>query len=401
MYAKCGDFSKAQDVLQNLPFRDVGQAEQALKCFHRMQHEGIRPNAVTYACILKAYAALGALNEGKKIHDVVKNQGLLQNNVELGTALVDMYAKCGALSKAKCVFDSLLHRDVVCWNALIVGYMHDGQGERALDCFKRMKHDGITPDATTYACMLKACASIGACDEGQKIHDEIERQGLLEVDIMCGKLSKAQEVLHQLPFRDVVSWNALITGFAQGGLGEQALSCFEKMQSEGISPDAVSFLCILNVCSHLGLVDKGYEYFVNMTTKYGIIPNSECFTCIIDLFGREGHLEKAVQLIQEMPVFDRSANWIALLSASHKWGDIKVGRLAYEQASQVDKMHGPAVLLMANMYSSAEGGGDEGSPGDEEGGGNSHLSLLVDNIGRVFSLLQQYLLFLDLHFGGE
>ncbi|KAH7437611.1 hypothetical protein KP509_05G080500 [Ceratopteris richardii] len=320
MYAKCGDFSKAQDVLQNLLFRDVvswsaliaryakeGQAEQALK--------------LTYACILKAYTALGALNEGKKIHDVVKNQGLLQNNVELGTALV------------KCVFDSLLHRDVVCWNALIVGYMHDGQGERALDCFKRMKHDGITPNATTYACMLKACASIGACDEGQKIRDEIERQGLLEVDIMCGKLSKAQEVLHQLPFRD-------------GGLGEQAVSCFEKMQSEGISPDAVSFLCILNVCSHLGLVDKGYEYFVNMTTKYGIIPNSECFTRIIDMFGRAGHLEKAVQLIQEMSVFDRSANRIALLSASHKWGDIKV-----------DKMHGPAILLMANMYSSAEGGG--------------------------------------------
>ncbi|KAH7437863.1 hypothetical protein KP509_05G093000 [Ceratopteris richardii] len=246
--------------------------------------------------------------------------------------------------------------------------MHDGQGERALDCFKRMKHDGITPNETTYACMLKACASIGACDEGQKIHDKIERQGLLEVDIMvgnalvdmyakCGKFSKAQEVLHQLPFRDVVSWNALIIGFAQGGLGEQALSCFEKMQSEGISPDAVSFLCILNVCSHLGLVDKGYEYFVNMTTKYGIIPNSECFTCIIDLFGRARHLEKAVQLIQEMPVFDRSANWIALLSASDKWGDIKVGRLAYEQAAQVDKMHGPAVLLMANMYSSAEWGG--------------------------------------------
>ncbi|KAH7434140.1 hypothetical protein KP509_06G002000 [Ceratopteris richardii] len=309
MYAKCGDFSKAQDVLQNLPFRDVvswsaliagyakeGQAEQALKCFHRMQHEGIRPNA------------------GKKIHDVEKNQGFLQNNVELGTALVDMYAKCGALSKAKCVFDSLLHRDVVCWNALIVGYMHDGQGERALDCFKRMKHDGITPNATTYACTFKACASIGACDEGHKIHDEIERQGLLEVDIMvgnalvdmyakCGKLSKAQEVLHQLPFRDVVSWNALITVFAHGGLGEQALSCFDKMQSEGISPDVVSFLCILNVCSHLGLVDKGYEYFVNMTTKYGIIPNSKCFTCIIDLFGRAGHLEKAVQLIQEMPKY--------------------------------------------------------------------------------------------------
>ncbi|KAH7433254.1 hypothetical protein KP509_07G061700 [Ceratopteris richardii] len=318
MYAKCGKLSKAQEVLHQLLFRDVvswnalitgfaqgGLGEQALSCFEKMQSEGISPDAISFLCILNVCSHLGLVEKGKKIHDVVKNQGLLQNNVELGTALVDMYAKCGALSKAKCVFDSLLHRDVVCWNALIIGYMHDGQGERALDCFKGMKHDGITPDATTCACMLKACASICACDEGQKIHDEIERQGLLEVEIMVGnalvdmyakfgRLSKAQEVLHQLPFRDVASWNALITGFAQGGSGEQALSCFEKMQSEGISPDAVSFLCILNVCSHLGLVDKGYKYFVNMTTKYGIIPNSKCFTCIIDLFGCAGHLEKAV-----------------------------------------------------------------------------------------------------------
>ncbi|KAH7314459.1 hypothetical protein KP509_21G004000 [Ceratopteris richardii] len=226
--SNCSDTSEQEEgaQLDGLTFVIALQACDALAenegsvfakgdMWEELYHESIHPNAMTYACILKAY-----------------------NNVEIGIALVDMYVKCGAFPKAKCVFDSILHQDVVCWNALII-----------------------------------------------KIHDDIERQGLLEVDIMVGN---AQEVLHKLPFCDVVTWNALITGFAEESLGEQALSYFEKMQSEGISRDVVSFLCILNLCSHLGLVEKGYEYF-------------------------------------EMLIFDRSANWIALLSASHKWGDIKVG----------------------------------------------------------------------------
>eukprot|EP00250_Pteridium_aquilinum_P022499 c25392_g4_i3 orf=1-279(+) len=88
----------------------------------------------------------------------------------------------------------------------------------------------------------------------------------------CGSLSKAQDVLEKLPSRDVVSWNALIAGYAQEGQGEQALNCFECMQREGIPPNAVTFLCVLNVCSHLGLVEEGYAHFYNMRTEYGVNP---------------------------------------------------------------------------------------------------------------------------------
>ncbi|KAI5081261.1 hypothetical protein GOP47_0004444 [Adiantum capillus-veneris] len=338
--------------------------EEALDCFDHMQGDGIRPNAVTYISVLKAYATLRDLEKGKKIHDKVAKQGLLQDHIELGTALLDMYAKCGDLPKAQSVLDSLPSRDVISWNALIAGYAQEGQGEQALICFDRMQHEGIFPDTTTYACILKACASIGAADKGKEIHDAIEKQGLLQSDIMvgnavvdmyakCGALSKAQEVLEKLPSRDVVTWNALITGFAQEGQGEQAVCCFEHMEREGIFPDAVTFLCMLNVCSHLGLVEEGYSTFLKMGTKYGVNPNPECFTCIVDLFGRAGHLEKAVQLIHEMPTFDCSANWIALLGACRKWGDVEVGRLAFEQAARESKFHGPACVLMSDIYAAA------------------------------------------------
>eukprot|EP00250_Pteridium_aquilinum_P022258 c25334_g3_i4 orf=2-421(+) len=74
---------------------------------------------------------------------------------------------------------------------------------------------------------------------------------------------------------------------------------------------------------------------------------------MIDLFGRAGHLEKAVQVIQEMPSSDYSAVWHALLGACQKWGDVSVGRWAFEQAVQVDKSDGPAYVLMANIYAAA------------------------------------------------
>ncbi|KAI5084852.1 hypothetical protein GOP47_0001021 [Adiantum capillus-veneris] len=377
MYAKCGALLKAQKVFEELHFRTVvswnaliggyaqeGQSDQALSCFERMQQEGGLPDAITYACVLKACATLGDLERGKQIHDKIESQGLLQNNGVLATALVDMYAKCGALSAAQTVHNKLCFREVGFWNALAAGFAQEGQGEEVLDCFERMQHEGIPPDAVTYACILKACGILGMIEKGLEIHDKITRQGLLQNNLVlgaalvdmyvkCGALSKAQLVLEELPSRTVVQWSALIAGYAQEGQGKQVLTCFERMQNEGILPNVVTFTCVLNVCSHLGLVEEGHAIFMSMTTKYDVTPNLECYTCMVDLFGRAGHLEKAVQLIQKMPSSDYSAIWLSLLGACQKWGDVNVARWAFEQALHVDKSDGPAYVLMANIYAAA------------------------------------------------
>ncbi|KAI5061610.1 hypothetical protein GOP47_0024115 [Adiantum capillus-veneris] len=377
MYAKCGALPKAQDLIERLPSRDVvswnaliggyareGQGEQALTCFEHMQHEGISPDAVTYICILKACATIGEIAKGEEIHDEIRKQGLLQNNMALATALLDMYAKCGALSKAQKLLKKLRFRNVVSWNTLIAGYVQDGQGKQALDCLNLMQREGISPDAVTYLSILKACATIRAIEKGQEIHERIAKDGLLQDSTMlgnalvdmyakCGALSKAQDVLQKLPSRNVVSWSTLIEGYAQEGQGEQALHCFELMLNEGIRPDAVTFVSLLNVCSHLGLVDMGHALFASMKTKFGVIPNSECYTCMVDLLGRAGRLERALELVQEMPSLQRSAIWLALLDACRVRGDINLGRWAFEQAVQVNKSHGPPYILMGQIYAAA------------------------------------------------
>ncbi|KAI5070869.1 hypothetical protein GOP47_0015212 [Adiantum capillus-veneris] len=377
MYAKCGALPQARSVLERLSSRDVvswsalitgyvqeGQGQEALKCFEQMQSEGIALDATTYLCILKACAVIGAVNKGKQIHEEILRKGLLEHDIVLGNALVDMYAKCGALSQAQSALEKLRFRDVVSWSALITGYVKNEQGQHALDCFEGMQREGIRPNSVTYMSLLKACALIGAIDKGKKIHDEVSRQGLLEHDILlggalvdmyakCGALPQAQSVMEKLPFHDVVSWSALIAGYAQKGQGEQALNCFEEMQREGIPPDLVTFLCLLNLCNHQGLVEKAQELFNNMEATYGLKPDVDCFTCMVDLLGRAGHLDKAVEVLQKMPFPANSSTWLCLLGACRKWVDVNVGIWAFEQAVELDRCNASAYRVMVSIYEAA------------------------------------------------
>ncbi|MCO5593128.1 hypothetical protein L7F22_047134 [Adiantum nelumboides] len=164
-----------------------------------------------------------------------------------------MYAKCGVLQKAQALLDRHNSSSIIPWNALITGYAREGQGQNALDCFKQMQGKGIPADEFTYSCILKAYAMMGAVDKGEEIHNEISRQGLLKDNIVlgnalvgmyakCGAVCQARAVLKELPSRNIISWSALIAGYSQNGQGQQALECYEQMQHEGISPDAVTYV---------------------------------------------------------------------------------------------------------------------------------------------------------------
>ncbi|KAI5054408.1 hypothetical protein GOP47_0030704 [Adiantum capillus-veneris] len=186
-----------------------------------------------------------------------------------------MYAKCGALTKAQTILDELPVRDVVSWNTLIAGYAQHGLGKEAVGCLQRMRSEGLSPNAITYACILKACGIIQEVDMGKKIHNEITSQGLLSKHAMlgdalvymyakCGVLTKAQEVFDELPIRGPVSRNALIAGYAQQGQGQEALDCFQQMRSEGLSPNAITYTCFLKACGVMQDVDMGEKIHVKL-----------------------------------------------------------------------------------------------------------------------------------------
>ncbi|KAH9544539.1 hypothetical protein CY35_13G126800 [Sphagnum magellanicum] len=320
MYAKCGSMEDAWRVFCKMPSQDVvtwtamilgyvrcGQGQKALELYKRMQQEGVQPNAITFVVVLNACASVSALEEGRRTHERII-QSRCESDVFVRSSLIDMYAKCGSMEEASRVFNKLPSRAAVSWNAMIFGHVKCGEGHKALQLFQKMQHEGVQPDPATYVGVLNACANVVALEEGRRTHERIiqsrcesdvnVKNSLVDMYAKCGSMEDACRVFNSMPSHDVVSWNALLGGFAMHGQGKEALVHFEQMCEEGVHPDDITSVCLLSACSHAGFVDEGLRFNALMTTVYRIPAKLEHYTCMVDLLGRAGHLQEAENMIQ-------------------------------------------------------------------------------------------------------
>jgi pentatricopeptide repeat protein len=374
MYAKCGAIGKAQQAFDEIATPNVvcwnaliaGYVEhelaaEALRCFMRMRAMGPSPDAFTFACILKACGRSGSVEKGQEIHAELRKQGLLGKDQVLGNALVDMYARCGLIIEAQEAFDELPAQDAVAWNVLISGYTQRGLYDEALSCFQQMQENNLPPDEVTFACVLKACGSSGSARKGKEIHAELNLRcflgrnaelgtALMDMYAMCGMIGEAEEMFEELPVRDTVSWNVLLSGYAQLGRAKRVLDTWKKMLENGSMPDAVTFVVLLSACSLSGLVEEGQICFSAMDSVYSFAPSLEHCACMVKLFGHLGQLGRAVMVIETVREADRVHLWSALIGSCQKSAYLDVGRWAFEQLLQLDRDNPVAYVCMSNMY---------------------------------------------------
>ncbi|KAJ7536765.1 hypothetical protein O6H91_12G081100 [Diphasiastrum complanatum] len=375
MYAKCGSVLDARQVFDSMPERNVfswttiisayanqGQGEEALNLFQQMQKTGIPPNNVAFVVVLKACARIPALEQGKQLHSDIIKSGF-ESDVIVGSTLVDMYAKCGCIEDARLVFNNIRQRDVVSWNAMIAGYAQHGLGKEALDLYEQMKQEGVQPTYVTYVVLLKACASITALKQGMQLHLDIIKSGfqfdltvgntLVDMYAKCGRIKDAHQVLNNMHERDVVSWNAIIAGYAQQGLGKEVVTLLEQMQREDIKPNEVTYVSVLSACSHSGLVDKGRHFFNSMCKDHGLIPTMDHYACMVDLLCRAGCLADAEDFIHKMPIQPNAVVWMTLLSAARNHGHVEIGRHAFDCVVKLEPENAAAYVLLSNIYAAA------------------------------------------------
>ena len=178
--AKCGDIDFARKMFDEMPERDhvtwnamiagyaqCGRSREALDVFHLMQMEGVKLNEVSMVLVLSACTHLQVLDHGRWVHAYVERYKV-RMTVTLGTALVDMYAKCGNVDRAMQVFWGMKERNVYTWSSAIGGLAMNGFGEESLDLFNDMKREGVQPNGITFISVLKGCSVVGLVEEGRK-----------------------------------------------------------------------------------------------------------------------------------------------------------------------------------------------------------------------------------------
>ncbi|XP_072954255.1 pentatricopeptide repeat-containing protein At5g16860 [Typha angustifolia] len=361
-------------VISGYAQRGLGQ--EALGVFRQMQLSGSEPNAVTIISLLSACASIGALSQGMEAHAYSLRKCIMTwddydghgEDLMVQNALIDMYSKCRSFSAARAVFDSihLKERNVVTWTVMIGGYSQHGDANAALELFSQMisESSAVLPNAFTISCVLMACARLAALRFGKQIHAYVIRHRyeaamlfvancLIDMYSKCGDIDAARNVFNNMPERNAVSWTSLMTGYGMHGHGDDALCVFEEMQRAGLVPDGITFLVVLYACSHSGMVDLGLRYFDNMNRDYGVVAGAEHYACVIDLLGRAGRLDKAWEMIRNMPMEPTSVVWVALLSACRIHANVELGEYASKKLLEMESENDGSYTLLSNIYANA------------------------------------------------
>nr|WDD38948.1 DOT4 protein [Fagopyrum tataricum] len=375
MYSKCGCLNSAAQIFKNMAeksvvswtamvaaYARVGLSDDAIRLFHEMEDEGIKPDTFAVTNVLHACTLTGSLTNGRNFNNYVRKNNL-ESNLSVCNALMDMYAKCGSMEEAQLVFDDSPTRDIVSWNTMIGGYSKNNSPDKALDLFLKMQHE-VLPDNITMACILSALSSLSAFEQGREVHAYVLRIGylsdtyvanaLIDMYVKCGAISLARLVFNAVECKDLISWTTLIAGYAIHGLGRKVIKTFNEMKNARIEPDEVSFTVILRACSHSGLVDEGLRLFEIMRNHYKMEINMDHCICIVDLLGRGGKLSEGYEFIKQMPMEPDSRVWISLLNGCKMHDDVKLAEKVAEHLLEVEPDNPEHYVLLASIYAEAQ-----------------------------------------------
>uniref|UniRef100_A0A0E0AF61 DYW domain-containing protein n=1 Tax=Oryza glumipatula TaxID=40148 RepID=A0A0E0AF61_9ORYZ len=277
------------------------------------------------------------------------------------TAMLTCYAKMGALDDARELFDGMPSKDFICWNAMIDGYTQHGRPNEALRLFRWMLRSGVDPDEVAIILALSAVAQLGTAESGRWLHSYVKNSrrvqlnarvgtALIDMYCKCGSLEDAVSVFNSIGDKDIVVWNAMINGYAMHGDSRKALEMFSQLRSQGLWPTDITFIGLLNACSHSGLVDEGHQFFQSMEEEYAIVPKIEHYGCMVDLLGRAGLIEEAFHLVQSMTIAPDTIMWVSLLAACRLHKNMALGQQIADYLVAGGLANSGMYILLSNIY---------------------------------------------------
>ena len=359
VYIGCGSLQDARQVFDALAKKSVihwnvmiggyvqhNRGKDAMQLFHQMRQEHVQANKITYVSILKACASPLSLKWGREVHVLIRRDGL-ESDIRVGTALIQMYAKCGSIEEARQAFDNLTNRNVVSWTAMVgayaqsgsigstkVGYIvpwtvmigayaGSGRGVEAYDLYLKMKEEGFQPDAVTYMSLLNDCASRGALEWVKDVHRHILEGGyesdvrvgnaLVHMYAKSGSIEDARMVFDRMKERNVITWTVLIGAYAGSGRGVEAYELYLKMKEEGFQPNAVTYMSLLNDCASTGALEWVKDVHKHILEK-GHESDVRVGNALVHMYAKSGSKEDARMVFDRMKERDL-ITWNVMIGA--------------------------------------------------------------------------------------
>jgi pentatricopeptide repeat protein len=378
LYAETGCLMESEKVFSLMPEYDqvswnsvIGafadseaSVIKAVKYFLNMMRAPCCLNRVSFISILAAVSSLSLHRLGHQIHGLVLKYCVAKDTA-IENALLSCYGKCGEMDECEKIFSRMSERrDEVSWNSMISGYIHNEVLPKAMDLVWFMMQRGERLDCFTFATVLSACASVATLERGMEVHacairaclesDVVVGSAIVDMYTKCGRIDYASRFFELMPMRNVYSWNSMISGYARHGHGDKALELFSQMKLYGQAPDHVTFVVVLSACSHVGMVDEAFKHFRSMNEVYGLVPRVEHFSCMVDLLGRAGELNKIEDFINKMPMKPNVLIWRTVLGACSRANgrNTELGQRAAEMLLELEPQNAVNYVLLSNMYAS-------------------------------------------------
>ncbi|WCJ31069.1 Pentatricopeptide repeat (PPR) superfamily protein [Euphorbia peplus] len=341
---KAGRTQEAIDILCK-----EKRLQEALQLLNQID----RPSPSIYSTLIQSCLHNRALQEGKNVHDHIKQSGF-QPGLVISNRILDMYAKCSNLRDAQKVFDEMGQRDLCSWNVLISGYAkvglidearklfdemperdnfswtamisgyvrHDKPNE-ALELFRLMKRsDDSKSNKFTISSVLAAASVIRCLRIGKEVHGYIIRTGLESDEVFwsalsdmyakCGSLDEARRIFDKMKNRDIVTWTAMIDRYFEEGRKKEGFDLFAGLLRSGIRPNDFTFAGILTACADLSEERVGKQVHGHMT-RIGSDPFSFAASALVHMYSKSGNMVNAERVFRGFPQPDL-VSWTSLIS---------------------------------------------------------------------------------------